>query len=216
MHSNPKYKIEEEIQVWRAQFSRSAAGQNVSLTFCCVGANFQNFKFCIFHLDFLDYYFPFLYFPLFLFVFSTFPLCIFHFPLWPFVFSTTFCIFKFNFLYFELWLFVLTTFICLFSSLSFCIFHFYFLYFPLCNFVFCAEVLSRCLAFPFVAMVELKATPSLGIVWVGPDLQTSRTSSRQPWKHHFASHSVSPLLQHCWHIPRMWKTRLVTTWHVWQ
>ena len=93
MHSNPKYKIEEETQVWRAQFSRSAAGQNMSLTFCCVGANFQNFKFCIFHLDFLD-------FPLSLFVFSTFPLCIFQFPfvfstfpVWFFVFSTIFLYF---------------------------------------------------------------------------------------------------------------------------
>ena len=203
------------MQVWRAEFSRSAAGQNVSLTFCCVGANFQNFKFCIFHLDFLD-------FPLSLFLFSTFPLCIFHFPFvfstfpfWFFVFSTTFLYFpvqlfvfpNFDFLYYPLLLFCF--------HLSLCIFHSNFLYFPIWSFVFCAEVMSRCLAFPFVAMVELEATPSLGIVWVGPDLQTSRTSSRQPWKHHFASHSTSPLLQ-LWHIPRRWKTKLVTMWHVWQ
>ena len=115
----------------------------MSLTFCCVGANFQNFKFCIFHLDFLDFSLSIFVFSALLFSivhlssmypfsfcvfhFSTLTLCVFryflYFPVQLLVFPTlNFCIIHFHYFCFLVWVSV-------FSTFTFCIFRFEILYF---------------------------------------------------------------------------------------
>ena len=210
------------MQVWRAQFSRSASGQNMSLTFCCVGANFQNFKFCIFHLDFLD-------FPLSLFVFSAllfsivhlssmypFSFCVFHFS------TLTLCVFRY-FLYFPVQLLV-------FPTLNFCIIHFHYFCFLVwvsvfSTFTFC---IFRFEILYFVRKYCLGASPSHLLQWSSwKPLLPSELCGWVPicrprgFPQDNLENIILPLIQPVLHCSidtflegekRGW----VTTWHVWQ